>query len=303
MESVPPSLAPFFRALGHGVHARQACLWIEVGAFSLMAFPSTAAPAVTDAEAEEVLHESGRIAATFVADDRGVPAVAWWVRDPAYGPASLQRQFRQNLRRGEGRTVVRPLTWGEFRASAHAVHRDVAAGRGTTKAPSLSPDGWERLCDAAEAVRGLEATGCFIDGALAAYVVSLVTGDVCEGILADHSPRFAESRPAHALYHGFAAMMIRRDGIRGVTVGRSSIPPNASLDSFKRHAGFQPEPIRVAAVLHPSWRPWIGPTPVRAGLRVARRLGRGWIGALDNVELLDAAAATKRRVVAGCALT
>ena len=287
------ALARFLRTLGHRVHERPDIDWIEVGALSLSAVPSTSVIDSPDAEIDRLLRGSGRIAATFVTTDRGVPATAWWVRDPGYGPESTQRQFRQNLRRAEGRVSVRPMSWEEFRALGLSVHRDVLTARGDRGALTLTPSGWESLCEAAEATAGMEATGCFVDATLAGYIVSWTSAGSCEGLLADIAPRFADMRPAHHLCHGFAAEMIRRPGVHGVTVGRTSIPARSSLDAFKRHAGFRPEPIRVAAVLHPRFRWWLSSAIVRGALRTADRLVGSRLPALGNVAVLDAAAATQ----------
>ncbi len=286
------ALARILRTLGHRVHERPDIDWVEVGALSLSAVPSTSVIDPPDAEIDRLLGASGRIAATFVSAARGVPATAWWVRDPEYGPESTQRQFRQNLRRAEDRVGVRSLSWEEFRTLGLSVHRDALAARGDQGAPTLKTAGWESLCEAAEATAGMEATGCFVDATLAGYIVSWTSGGLCEGLLADIAPRFADLRPAHHLYHGFAAGMIRRPGVQGVTVGRTSIPARSSLDAFKRHAGFRPEAIRLAAVLHPRFRWWLSSAILRGALHTADRLVGGRLPALGNVAVLDAAAAT-----------
>lgn len=287
------ALARFLRTLGHRVHERPDVDWVEVGALSLSAVPSMSVVDPSDVEIDRLLVTSGRIAATFVDTDRGVPATAWWVRDPGYGPQSTQRQFRQNLRRAEGLVGVRPLSWDEFRSLGLAVHRETLMARGDRGASTLTTSGWDSLCEAAEATAGLEATGCFVDATLAGYIVSWTSAGLCEGLVADVAPRFAELRPAHHLYHGFAAGMIRRPGVRGVTVGRTSIPARSSLDAFKRHAGFRPEPVRVAAVIHPRCRRWLLSAIVRGSLRIADRLVGARLPALGNVAVLDAAAATR----------
>lgn len=254
----------------------------------MMAIPSTATVTAPAGAITDLLRESGRIAATFAADDGRVPAVAFWVRDPDYGERSVQRQFRQNLRRGAGRVEVRQLDWGEFAGLGRQVHVDVAESRGGRLPSSTEPSGWDRLCEAAAATPCLDAIGCFVDRSLAGFILACTAGGICEGLVASVSPRFGDARPAHALYHGFAAEMIRRPGVRGVTVGRSSLPRDPSLDAFKRHAGYVPEPIRTGVVLHPRWR-WLAAPAVRGGLHVARRLTGDRVGALRNVALLDAA--------------
>lgn len=288
------ALAPLLRALGYRVHERPDVDWVEYGLFSLMPMPSTRVVADDAAAIEPLLRESGRISASFVARDGGVASVAWWIRDPDYGPASVQRQFRQNLRRGEGRVVVRPVEWGELRQTGMAVHRDVAIARGVPADRLPGPAAWDAICTAAAATPGAEATGCFVDGGLAGFMLSVTSAGVCEGLVAEVSPHRRDVRPAHALYHGFAAGMIRRPGVSAVTVGRQSIPPRGSLDAFKRHAGFVAEPIRVAVMLHPRWR-WLAAGPVRGGLHAARRLLGGRVPQFRNLDLIEASLAGQSR--------
>ena len=284
-------LAPLLRAIGYEVHEHPDVDWVEVGMFSLMAMPSTAPPGADAGAIADLLLRTGRTAANFVTVGRGVPAAAWWVRDPGYGPHSLQRQFRQNLRRGAGRTEVRPLDPEELHRFGGRVHADATEARGGAASRPMTDGWWDRLCGAAASTPGVEAIGCFVDRALAGFVLAHTRGGLCEGLVASVSPRFTDARPAHALYHGFATEMIRRSGIRGVSLGRTSIPPVASLDAFKKHAGFLPEPVRVGVVLHPRRR-WLAAPVVRAALHLSARMAGRRLRGLANVALLDAAAAT-----------
>lgn len=294
MELPVSLLGRFFRVLGHAVHERDGVCWVEVGRLSVMAVPSTQAINLSPAAVDDVLRDTGRLAATYVsAEGRGVPAAAWWVRDPDYGLGSVQRQFRQNLSRGRNLVTVRRLANDEFRRLGFTVHCESVAARHGSAPPTTLPDGWNQLCDLLADDERFDAIGCCVDGSLAGYIVSLTLDGECMGLLADCAPRFEAARPAHWLYHRFAAEMIRRPGVKGVTVGRQGIPARPSLDAFKRHAGYDPEPIRVAAVLHPRWRGGLELAPVRGLLRRAARVLGGRAGTLENVMLLDAAVATR----------
>lgn len=291
----PSPIGRYFRAAGHAVHERDGVCWVEIGKLSVIAVPATQPIDVSPAAVDDVLRATGRLAATYVsAAGQGVPAAAWWVRDANYGLESVQRQFRQNLRRGQDHVTVRRLEGDELRRLGLAVHCETIAARQGPAPPTTRPDGWNRFCDVLADDERFDAVGCFVDGILAAYIVSLTTDGQCLGLVAYCAPRFEAARPAHWLYHRFAAEMIRRPGVRGVTVGRQLIPARPSLDSFKRHAGYVPEPIFVAAVLHPRWRVGLELAPVRGLLRRAGRVLGRRAGPLENVTLLDAAVETRQ---------
>jgi hypothetical protein len=86
---------------------------------------------------------------------------------------------------------------------------------------------------------------------------------------------------------------MHRDEIQGVSLGRIMLPPQHSLEQFKRHAGYQVEPIQMAAVLHPLVRVPLGNSVTRGALRQLRHLAGDRLPVLDNLAVLDAAAATQ----------
>lgn len=284
-------LAPFYRAWGYRTWSRLGTLWIASGRFSVVSVPCSRPVTATRQEVERLLEETGRLAAQFPSASRtGVERSGYWVRDPGYGPASLQRQFRQHVLRHRARCVVRPVAWAELAARGRGVLEDAFEGR-----PAAWPadaGAWEACCRGAEAIPRLAATGCFVDGALAAFLVSWVSARHCHVLMYHRSPRFDDVRPSHKLIADFTSGMVRRDDVDAVSLGRDLVPALGAVGDFKRHAGYRAEPVPIAAVVVPRWRAPLTHPWTRGALRGLRRLAGGRGGPLENVELLDVAATT-----------
>lgn len=289
-------LEALYRAMGHRVIHRDGVLWIDIGAFCLMTLPSVVPVSTSLSGIGDLLRESHRLAAVFRADRPcGFESHAYYVRDKNYGPASLQRQYRQNLNRGLETCRTRAMSWDELRDQGIKVNADMMRRRGVRPGVFSDPAAWGRICRIASEIPQLNVLGCFCRGELAAYVISWTDQGVCEGIMAHWSDQFPDARPAHVIYYEFTREMISRSEVTAVTVGRGALPLKPTLDRFKRHAGYQVETIPLGVVLHPRWAKLI---QSRLSLGVLDCL-RGWVGKrlpiLENAEVFKVAALTRLR--------
>lgn len=285
-------LAPFYRAWGYRTWSRLGTLWIASGRFSVISVPCSHPVAATRTAVEEFLRETGRIAAQFPsARSTGVERNSYWVRDRTYDLASLQRQFRQHVLHARARCAVRPVEWRELATLGDGVLRDALA-RQPGAAP-MSAEAWAECCRVAGGIPHLTATGCYVDRELASFLISWVSDRRCSVLMYYRSPRFDEVRPSHTLIADFTRTAIRRDDVDAVTLGRDLVPAQGAVGDFKRHAGYRPEPIPVAAVVDPRWRYLLTHRWARGALHGLRRLAGRHAGPLENVELLDVAARTR----------
>ncbi|MFN6107649.1 MAG: hypothetical protein ACK5EA_24780, partial [Planctomycetaceae bacterium] len=102
-------LTDFYQALGHQTQSALGGWWIDVGQLSLTCVPCSTVINASRQDLDELLSRSRRLAAVFpTSEPTGIEGGTLWVRDRAYGPQSLQRQFRQHVRRGEKLCTVRP---------------------------------------------------------------------------------------------------------------------------------------------------------------------------------------------------
>lgn len=284
-------LSPFYRAWGHRTWSRLGTLWIEAGRFSIVSVPCSLPITASHIAVERLLRETGRIAAQFPCTGRtGVERDSYWVRDRDYDLNSLQRQFRQQVSRHRGRCMVRAVGWRELAARGWPVVCDALHRQ--SREVAMTREQWEDCCRIADRIPHLTATGCDVDGELAAFLVSWVSQRRAFVLMYHRSSRFDECRPTHTLIAEFTRRTIRGDDIDAVTLGRDLVPRQGAVDAFKRHAGYTPEPMPVAAVLDPRWSGLLAHGWTRGVLRSLRGLAGRRAGPLDNVDLLDVAART-----------
>ena len=287
-------LAPFFRALGHRTWSRLGALWIDAGRFTLVTIPCNVVVTATRAEIVELLRDTGRIVAVFVhAGGTGVASSDFWVRDKSYSMASLQRQFRQHVNRHGHRCEVRIVSWAELRSCGLKVNQDTMDRRGLRMNRCTTPEGWADICLVAADIPRLEATGCFIDGTLTGFIVSWTVGGVCQGLLMHRDSQYQSMGAANSLVFGFTRLMLKRPENHDVTLGRGWFPAEESIDRFKRHAGYDEEPLQLAVLLNPRWAGVLGSPVTKTLLRCVDAITAHRSSLSSDLQVLDAASHTR----------
>ena len=295
MESVKRHpLAELFEASGHKTFSAMGVLWIDAGRHSIISVAHTETVLATKEEVDALLRKSNKLAAIFTTPlATGVKSSTFWVRTRDYGTRHLQRQFRQHVRRSAKDCHVRPLDWDTLQRRGIGCNIDTFQRRGEASNPLASRTGWDKFCQVAASVSGLEAWGCFHGETLLAYLIARSKKDVCEALMMHRSDSASRFGAAHLLFHDFTRAAMRRPDISGVTMGREWFPPRFSLSQFKNHAGYQAEEIQLAVVLNPKIRGILGNAVTRNALRLLRAVTRGCTARFDSLETLEAAAATK----------
>ncbi|MBU3666506.1 MAG: hypothetical protein FGM15_11615 [Chthoniobacterales bacterium] len=156
----------------------------------------------------------------------------------------------------------------------------------------LSAETRSRIAAAARIVPGLRIHACFSGDEIAAYLVHLTFGGMCEGLLAhrvDSSSGSPLRHASHVLYFSFAQSAMARPDVQAVCVGRQSLPEKQALAQFKRHAGFQTEPCHLRIRLHPVFAPFLENPAAASLLRIVRSNLSGAVPALANLEVIERA--------------
>lgn len=291
------ALAAFYERAGFDVRRTPHALWQAAPGRRLYRSLPIDRPVRPDASDEERIFRHGAaLGIEFTTEPgRGAASSHFVVRDPGYGLHSLKRQFRQHVRRGLERCVVREIDFGDLERHGAAANRASLARQARAVPHLLDPRLWRRYCDAGRRTPGAGVLASFTDGILAAYLVFFRVDDVVHGLQMMSRTDLWAHRPNHLLYYSFAHAMIRRWGVQAVSVGLGSLPPAPERDRFKRAAGFAAEPCAIGIRL----RPWAHRfARVRApdwALGAAARLLGTRVGAARARSILTAARATADR--------
>ena len=142
-------------------------------------------------------------------------------------------------------------------------------------------------------IPGLEATGCFIDGTLTGFIVSWTVGGVCQGLLMHRDSRYQSMGAANSLVFGFTRLMLKRPENQDVTLGRGWFPAEESIDRFKRHAGYDEEPLQLAVMLNPHWAGVLASPVTKTLLRCVDAITAHRSSLGSDLQVLDAASHTR----------
>jgi hypothetical protein len=273
--------------------SRHGALWYSAGRFSLVTFPNNRKVSCTKRDVQRLLVDCGRLAAIFCPESGSGPTVKeYWLHAKDYGPGRLQEQFRRHVRRHAAGFVTRDMRWDEMATAAHAIHVDTAARRREGMPALTDRRRWGSVCDAAARIPGLVAHGCLSGDTLAAYVVSWHDRDTCHGVMINRDSAFDRRRAANVLLYAFSHDRIARSDTASINLGRSWYPPKPSLDSFKRHAGYEEREAVVAVVLHPRVEPLLRSPLAHRCLDWVGRLTGGRVDFGNDLRLFEAARLT-----------
>lgn len=182
-----------------------------------------------------------------------------WVRRRPYTIETLSANHRSKVRRGLKQCEVRPISFDELAASSHRAQSDTRRRHGRSEAAFGVSEAMRRSS-------AWQAWGAFVDGELAAFVVTLeVEGQVHIQVNRSTSA-LLKHYPNNALIFRVTEEALARPAIEAVCYGWESLTRQESLEQFKLGMGFEREPVGQRMVLAPRLRPLWNPVS-RALLR------------------------------------
>jgi hypothetical protein len=254
-----PAVA-FLRSMHESLGWKVVCIddtpWCHFGGSTVMTIPLSAVYSVGRSQVDRVLAATRCLIARFpTSANTGLVGHQHVLRDKAYSEASLQRQFRQMLHRGEKQLIFRALTWDEVASAGPSVLDASRRRRGITK--PIDAGLWGEACKKGESSAQFAVFGCFHRAALTGFAIfwKQAAGYRAIGILVH--PDFFPRGAANVLLFRSARELIARQDCEHVIFGRSGIPEADGHGRLSRHAGFIEEPLHLAATLHPRLR-WLG---------------------------------------------
>jgi hypothetical protein len=297
-----PTLAPevlealreFYEAWGYRTLSAGGTIWFDGGSFSVMATPTTILPDLNDKEVREVLGKMGRIVAVYgTATNEGTVVPMYTLRDKTYDFKNLQRQFKQQVNKAMQELESRECTWEEWQTLGKRCDQETLQRRGQSLNPNhplLSDEGRKKIASIAVKIPNLRIHACFYQNEIAAYLVHLTFGSICEGLITNRREGAVEPAvkyASHLLYYTFSKEAISRPEVQMVCVGRQSVPPNETLARFKAHAGFSNEPYYLSFRMQKYLAPVFERKLTAKMLQLIRSKLGVKVPALGNLEVIE----------------
>ncbi len=251
--------AAFLEAMGHRVREEGGFRWFDAHPHVYMSFPFHKPVDVAAVDYRAVLGRDGWIARHACRPGQGRPSYILVCDEPEYNLSTLDGKARNQTRRGLENCVVRQIDFDDLVEHGPAINRETLERQGR-RIPKGHDDYWRRYYRQAAHTEGAETWGAFVDGTLAAFLISFTMDQWANILIVRSSRAFLRQYPNNALFFRFLEATLARPDIHAVSIGLESVQRGMdTLDRFKTGMGFRKEPIDQRIEL----APWINPGVAR----------------------------------------
>ena len=251
-----------------GVH------WVScgTGARWLMSLPDWAEPTISPREVAGLLRSQKMLALRYPSSDpAGIPAGLYVCREKNYSLNHVHG--KRYVKAGLNRCEIRPPTVNELLVEGIECNRDTMRRQGRDNSEFSDPKRWKRFVEAAFSVPEIQLLGAFIDGSLAAYILSCLEDGWCSILYANSRTHLQEYHPNQALAFTGTRMALQRPDISTACMGPKRVLVDDGLDEHKIRMGYQLEPNYVVIRLHPALEGLMTSSLVLGPLRLLQKLG------------------------------
>jgi hypothetical protein len=122
---------------------------------------------------------------------------------------------------------------------------------------TITEQQWHRYCEAASQIPDFEAWGAFVNGHLAAFMVTALVEDCLSILHQSSSTDYLRYYPNNALIFTVTKLKLSCPEVGYVSYGLKSLDDTAGLDHFKLRMGFELKPFKDCVVFNPVLRPFL----------------------------------------------
>lgn len=269
--------ARFLALQGYRVRRTPSAYWFDANRWFLLSAPHHREYVLQGDELRGLFRSWGCLGVRYAAPvEAGLGKLSYQIvlDDPHYGLAQLSSNVRSKVRRGLKRCEVARAELSVLEQEGWPLH--VETLRRQKRGEAWTSDRWTRFWHAAQQTPGVEGWGAWVDGRLAAFLVTVMFEDAVEFFLSRSTTGERGAYPNNALIFTVAEEMLVRRQMPKITFGLESLEPVKPLDEFKFGMGFQPRPIRQVVVFHPLLRLLLARAAAREAIQwwVGRRAQR-----------------------------
>lgn len=231
--------------------------WIQYPRGVLLRFPLDCTAPVERASCSDLLRKRGVWLLNHLAvpdERRPANCVHYVSRDGSYDVQKLDRQARQNVRRGLKTFELRLCTWEEWSGQGFAAWAETEARHGY----AADPRSFRRMTDRWRSSPLYEIWGAWQGQDLAGWLTVLKIDDWAMVDLVRSRTGALSGRPNNALLYLAGRQALVQERRSYVTLGTSSLQLGAdeqSMHRYKVDMGYEAVPMHRVFVSSPAYRP------------------------------------------------
>ena len=243
----------FLEAIGHRIIVSRSGYWFNISRWFYESIPPFRVIAPDQAEINMLLRKYHVIGLKYCTNQNngGKPSAIYLCQGKEYDLKNLHPKMRNKVRQGLRNCSVQPITFDYLHDHGVQLNQDTLIRQRRDDPILCQPDRWASLCQAGEEIEGAETWGAFVNGQLAAYMITFIIDGYSNILYQMSKTDFLASRANNALTFVATQAILNYPGIQGVSYGHASIRELPGLEEFKTRLGYKKWSVNYMVVLHP----------------------------------------------------
>lgn len=245
--------AEWFSRQGYQVIQSESSYWVNMGFRIFQAFPYHWLIDPSEKELRNIFFRNNVAAlrySTALNNLNGIQSYHVVCDNSNYHLKDLQRQARQNIKRGLASADIRTISMEKLATEGWKLRKETLERQGRTNAES--EEQWRKLCLSADGLQGFEAWGAFCDGRLAASFLAFQCDEYYTLPYEQSATQYINLRVNNGIFYFVTQAALKRKNISSVFYGLQSLDAPPSVDQFKFRMGYTAKPVCQRVVFHPS---------------------------------------------------
>jgi hypothetical protein len=242
---------------GNKVIRTESSLWYEAGPHVFQAFPYDWLISPSEKELHDLLVKNNIAAIRFSTPTEALLGKSSYhiIKKQPYTIECLKNKSRKNILLGLSRCNVEEISFTRLSKEGWVLQQNTLERQNRTD--SMDQKKWENICLSADGIPGFSAWGAYVNGEMAASLLTACIGDTAYFLYSLSHEKFLDLRVNHVIFFEVTQQLLQKEGINKAFFTVQSLDAPKSVDDFKFRIGLEPIAVRQRVVFHPILAPFI----------------------------------------------
>ncbi len=255
---------------GHKVYKTSSSYWYDAGPHVLQAFPYHWLITPDKNEIKNLIKENQIIALRYSAPiTYNEGKISYHIIcNEKFDIRMLNSKIRNAINCGLKQYKIEQISFIQLADEGWELQQSTLKRQNRSR--SMNKIGWEKLCFAANDLKGFEVFAAISEGKLAGALIICQIDGIYNVLYSLSHSRFLKSHVNNALFYSTSCNLLERTETKGIFFTVQSLDAPADVDRFKLRMGFSPIPVRQNVVFNPYIKPFINPVVLSINRQLIR---------------------------------